>query len=80
MLVRNSNPLQFLKAAVIVACGVFLVLNSGRHRWQFEGFNAKDLERYIGVCLIFGGAWYYSSSGGDDGRDDDDLGNVTPRP
>lgn len=79
---RRFNPRQFLKAAVIFACGAFLLVQSGalvrprRHRWKFPEETRQAVESWLGWGLIPAAVWFYEARSDDD--DDDEPKNVTP--
>jgi hypothetical protein len=66
---RRFNPRQFVKAAVIFACGVFLLVHSGvfarspRRSWRFPEETRQAVENWIGWGLMAAGVWFYQQRG-----------------
>jgi cytochrome c biogenesis protein CcdA len=68
--VQARNRRKFLKAALVITCGVALVINSGTlkhsltNRFIYEN-PAAGVQAFVGMCLIVMGMWFHSRSGND---------------
>jgi hypothetical protein len=79
----QSNPRQFLKAAIIVVCGIALLINSGAyssHRLASRSFPddpKQAVQQWLGLGLIAAGIWFYRHTREDPDRGDDNGAGST---
>ena len=79
-----SNPRLFLKATIIVVCGIALLINSGAldrsHRFARRSFPddpKQAVQQWLGLGLIAAGIWFYRHTREDPDRGDDNGGGST---
>lgn len=72
---RRFDPRQFVKAAVIFACGAFLLVQSGvlmrpRRPFRFPDETRQAVESWIGWGLLAAAVWFYEARSDDDDTKD----------